>query len=288
MKMKENTNTVPEVIEYFRHKAEDYDLVDLQCYWRLSDAILQHLFQTKVLDFLDKTSEGIRFFDAGAGTGRWSLNILDHYSNAKGKLVDLSESMLSVAEKKFRAKGFFDNITIQQDNLDSLDWQQFNGFNLAFSFHNVIGFVEQPARLIANMAKIIEPSGYVVILAPNLYHNVFFNINVNNVAFSESALETHTGRFTSDMPAMHMFTPSSLRTCFEEAGLKNIFISGFPSSIYPQMQETQLHGSTEGLVNLLEDQEQFQRILAIEKQLLGFSDLAARGNQLIAIGQKPS
>lgn len=277
------------VLNYFKNKANDYDLVDTQYYWKLSDCILLDIFKTKVLDKLQKKDKKIQFLDAGGGTGRWTIQILKHYQNATGTIVDISEHMLEQARRKLISMGKLDKIDIHNEDLDKFfeESSHPSKYNLAFTFHNVIGFVQDPKGLIANLAEAILPGGYVVVLAPNLYHVLYFNITAGRIQFSQDALSTNKGKFTEDMPAMHMFTPATLRECFESAGMENIFISGFPSTIYPQYQETQIQGSTKSLSNLLIDENYFNGILEIEKQLLEFTDIAARGNQLIGIGRKP-
>ena len=55
--------------EYFKNKAADYDRVDEQVYWRLSDSILWHTFNEYILKNLPSN---FSFLDAGGGTGRWS------------------------------------------------------------------------------------------------------------------------------------------------------------------------------------------------------------------------
>lgn len=275
------------VLDYFKAKSKSYDLADTQCYWRLSDMILLDLFKKKVLDKLQEKYGKVHFFDAGGGTGRWSIQILKHYKNALGTIVDFSESMLAEAEKKLALMQLDKKVEIHNADLDTLPTETFNGFNLAFSFHNVIGFVKDPQGLINKMTNAVIPGGYVVVLAPNLYHSVFFNINAGQIDFAEDAIKTKKGKFTKGMPSIHMFTPRKLQDHFESAGLEKIFISGFPSAIYPQMQETQLKGSTKSLTDLLQGEAHFNRILEIEKTLLDFPDIAARGNQLIIIGEKP-
>ena len=55
-----------EVIEYFKNKATEYDLVENQIYWKLSDELLWSIFSKKVLD---KLPRGFKFIDAG----NWAL-----------------------------------------------------------------------------------------------------------------------------------------------------------------------------------------------------------------------
>lgn len=56
---------------------------------------------------------------------------------------------------------------------------------------------------------------------------------------------------------------------------------GFPISIYPGMQETQLRGQTQMLKDLLEDEENFQKIYEMEKVICMKTEAIARGNYLL-------
>ena len=56
-----------QVLQYFKDKASEYDLVEGQVYWMLSDQLLEHLFNESALSLL---AEEFHFLDAGGGTGR--------------------------------------------------------------------------------------------------------------------------------------------------------------------------------------------------------------------------
>ena len=63
-------------------------------------------------------------------------------------------------------------------------------------------------------------------------------------------------------------------------------VSGFPITIYPGMQETQLRGSSNHILNILESDEIFDKIYNLEKYMFKNSDTAARGNQIFIVGIK--
>ncbi|MBT6822485.1 hypothetical protein HOA56_08680, partial [archaeon] len=81
-------------------------------------------------------------------------------------------------------------------------------------------------------------------------------------------------------------TPNSIKNLYESAGLKVESLKGFPISIYPGMQETQISGSSEKVLELLENKKNFQRIYNIEKILYENESAASRGNNIYIIGQK--
>lgn len=273
------------VVTYFKDKAEEYDLVDDQIYWVLSDVLLWEILQKNVLD---KLPAEFSFFDAGGGTGRWTLRMLEGYPQSNGKIVDLSEDMLRQARKKVEHKQLTARVSIQQADLDTFEVGSGlkESCDLAFSFHNVLGFVKDPLQVIGKMAETVKPGGYVVSLVPNYYHNLFFNLSHNRLDLAEETFNQFKGKFTGDMPEMHMFTPGSLKEIYSKLELQVENVFGFPVAIYPGFQETQLRGQTERLQGLLENEDNYNRILDMERKLYANEEAASRGNQIIIIGKK--
>ena len=73
---------------------------------------------------------------------------------------------------------------------------------------------------------------------------------------------------------------------YKEAGFENVKVIGGPNFIYPGMDETYVHGSTESIQNKLEDAEVYNKILDIEFDNYNNSDIAARANALMVIAKK--
>ena len=272
-----------EVIEYFKEKADEYDLVENQVYWVLSDKLLWHFFKKTVLK---KLPEDFLFFDAGGGTGRWSLKILQEFEKASGLIVDLSADMLRQAKQKVEHYKLEDRLALIEGNLEKLAGIASNTYDVSFNFHNVLGFVENPEVVINELVRVTKEGGYVVSLVPNLYHNLFFNLFVNNFNLFDETLSCGKGRFTENMPLMNMFTPIGLKELYERNGLSVELVSGFPITIYPGMQETQIKGSSEHVTDILTSAEIFNKIYETEKVLFQNPDTASRGNQLYIVGKK--
>ncbi|MBN1275308.1 class I SAM-dependent methyltransferase [Candidatus Woesearchaeota archaeon] len=271
-----------EVLAYFADKAEGYDLVEHQHYWRLSDELLWHLL-TK--DVLAQFNDDFSFLDAGGGTGRWSMRLLDSYSKATGTIYDLSPEMLEQAKKKVNGDRAGRLQIINGDITDMFGVPD-EQFDVTYNFHNVLGFVDGPERALAEMGRVTRKGGYVVSVVPNKYHLVFFNLQQGNVEEAEKAALNNMGRFTQDMPAIRLFTPHSLSRLYGRVGLEAVFVKGFPVTIYPGYQETRISGDTASLKDILSGEESYGRILAIEKNLVEYADAAARGNNLLMVGKK--
>ena len=88
------------------------------------------------------------------------------------------------------------------------------------------------------------------------------------------------------MPMMNLFTPTGLMGLYDRIGLDVEVLSGFPITIYPGMQETQIKGSSTHVTDILTSSEVFNKIYEVEKVLFQNPDTAARGNQLYIVGRK--
>lgn len=276
------SKTTHDTIAYFKNKADKYDLVEEQAYWQLSDQLLWKVFKKEVLDQLPA---GFTFFDAGGGTGRWSLKVLQEYPESTGYTYDLSEDMLRQAMAKREANDLKDRWTIRQGDLHAIEGVQPASVDVCFNFHNVLGFVEEPLKMLHEVVKLLKPKGYLVSFTPNLYHALYFNISLGRIEEARK-LTGGKGRFTLEMPDIYMFTPKQLQEYYLECGLKVLNLKGFPAFIYPGFLETQIEGNTQTLSEILSDPAVFESILEIESQYLDVEELVSRGNNIFIVGQK--
>ena len=273
-----------EVLDYFKNKAKNYDLVEKQKYWKLSDKLLWEIFKETVLN---KMPKDFKFLDAGGGTGRWSIKILEEYPRANGMIIDISKEMLNEAKYKINKGQYGNRIELLEQNLEQIRNVNDNEFDLSFNFHNVLGFVKNPKLVINELNRVSKKGGYIVSVVPNLYHNIFFNIFVGDIELANETINKQKGRFTREMPIMNMFTPDSIKKIYEEIGIHTELLSGFPITIYPGMQETHINGNSEHVKNILSNVKVFNEIYSIEKRLFENSfDTASRGNQIYIVGRK--
>lgn len=270
------------VLTYFEAKAPTYDLVEEQVYWKLSDALLWRCLLRFVLHF---RSSRFSFLDAGGGTGRWTFKVLDHFNEANGVLLDISESMIDQAREKLIGTRV-GRLQLRHGDLDNLrdSLRTSSSFDVIWNFHNVLGFVADPLAVISTLAQRLRPGGQLVSFAPNALHAAYFNVLTDRLPEARSALETRITSFTSDMPPIRTFTPCSLRELYDAAGLQIQVLTGFPSLIYPGPEETRVQGSSAHVRNILNDEERFRQILAVEEIALQEPEVAARGNNLFIVG----
>ena len=272
------------VLDYFATKANRYDEVDSQIYWRLSDALL---WETLMQDIIPQIgTDEPTLLDAGGGTGRWTLRTLDDYPEMDGVLFDISEEMLAEAKGKVEDDELESRLDIVQGDLLDIDDALSREFDLIYCFHNVLGFVSDPTAVIENLADLLAPGGLLVCFVPNRYHGDYFNTKIGRVGVAEQISTDNRGTFTEEMPDMAFFTPQGLMEKFESAGLDTVTTRGVPVGIYPGYEETQLEGNTRSITDLLEDDGTFEQVFEMERQLTQEEEAASRGNNLLAVGRK--
>lgn len=272
-----------EVTKYFDAKAKEYDLVEEQVYWRLSDKLLWSVLDEEVLS---KLAANFRFIDAGGGTGRWTMKILQAYPQAEALIYDLSASMTEQARASAERFGVADRLQIQNGRLEDISQAVAPGFDLIFNFHNVLGFVQNPQSVVAQLHALLNDKGALVSFVPNSYHAAFFNIMLGKLDEARSALVSNRSRFTDTMPYMHFFTPNSIAKLYRDAGFAVERVSGFPNLIYPGYLETQLRGSTTALQNVLGIQANFDAIYDMEYVAQKDDLIVARSNNIFVVGRK--
>lgn len=271
-----------EVQSYFAAKAAHYDDTDLQPYWVLSDRLLAAALDEHVLKQLPL---GGHFLDAGGGTARWTSYVALSRPDLSGVLLDLTDEMMEVARRKAVDRGFADRVSfVVSDLADVSTALAGESFDLAFNFHNVLGFVGDPEQVVTDIGQLLAPGGLLVSFLPSAWHAAYFNISIGELDEAERALGGR-GRFTSQMPDMHLFDLARIEQMHAAAGLDLQVVSGFPSLIYPGYQETQLHGSTESLVDALAEGN-IDRVFALENSLRHVREAAARGNNLFVVARK--
>jgi SAM-dependent methyltransferase len=272
-----------QVRSYFARKADQYDATDDQPYWRLSDELLWWLLENTLVPGLPC---GARVLDAGGGTGRWSKRLLQRRPDIEIVLVDLSAEMMGVAAAKMRAAGLERRIELIQSDLCALRQvlppASVDG---VICFHNVLGFIPSAATVFQELAQTLRPGGQLALVVPNRFHAAFFNTGLGRLPEASAAIVQGRGRFTADMPEMTLFTPHELQQWCSSADLQSQLLTGFPVLLYPGHQETQLHGSTQTLQELLSE-ECSARIIEIEKQAILSPGVAARGNNLYLSARK--
>jgi len=274
---------------YFANKAEKYDLVDQQLYWRLSDALLKKIVEEKIAKpFLSQRQ--LNILDAGAGTGRWSLVLHDIFKQKKIELhldlLDITKEMLDEADKKIKKLGIGKIAKTQVQNIEDLSSYVDNFYDIAISFYNVLSFTEKPEIALREVFKKMKTGGIYANVVANKYHSYFFSILTNRIKELDEINNSSKIRFNDDMPYIHCFTPDGIKSLYEQAGFRDIEVIGFPNFVYPNIEDTRVEGQNEKNKNILENKETFNKIIEMEFGECFNKDISGRGNALLVIGKK--
>jgi ubiquinone/menaquinone biosynthesis C-methylase UbiE len=276
------------VAKYFNNKADEYDDVDQQLYWVLSDSYFKEILKKEVPKLFPHRSK-IKILDAGAGTGRWSIILYElfHRSyNFSGHLLDISSKMLAVAEKKIKRLGLARKFTCTLANIEKMEVIPDHSYDLAISFYNVLSFVENPVTALREIRKKLKTGGYHISLVANKYHAAYFSILTGRTSELKAVLGKSQVRFNNDMPYIHCFSPQELRDLYKKSGYNSVRIIGGLNFMYPGMEETMVHGQTSRIRTSLAQTKIFERVLRSELKCYDREDIVGRGNILMAIAKK--
>jgi ubiquinone/menaquinone biosynthesis C-methylase UbiE len=272
------------VLKYFKNKAKTYDLVDNQIYWKFSDDLLWYLLEKFALKNLKNSN--FHFMDAGGGTGRWSIKILENYPRSTGIIYDISLHMLAEANKKINTKNLSKRIITINGNIEKMKDQDNNTYDLIINFHNVLGFVNNPRNALKEMFRLLKKGGYLVSVIPNKYHGIFFNISEGRIGDAEKLTKNNIGTFHKSMPEINFFTPENIRKIYKDIGMKEVKVYGFPITLYPTYKENTVKSSTIKIRKMLQSKKDLINLEDIEKSIILNEEASARGNNLFTIGKK--
>jgi ubiquinone/menaquinone biosynthesis C-methylase UbiE len=194
--------------------------------------------------------------------------------------------MLNQAKIKRNKFGLNSRWEIIRGDIQNMKEINSDGFDFVFNTYNVLGFVENSELALDEMYRILKKEGLLISFVPNLYHAIFFNIFINRIEEAKKIKEQKRGKFTDNMPNIHFFTEEIISTLYKSRNMNVEDITGFPITIYPGIQETQITGSTENLKEILSLKQNFENIYEIEKYFLFKGNHAARGNNIFIVGKK--
>jgi SAM-dependent methyltransferase len=149
---------------------------------------------------LDRAKSGVRMFEVGSGQGDLSRELVERHPGMELMGVDLSDTGVAIAKAKVPGGEFF-----QQDLLKPLAVpERYLGWATHAVCSEVLEHLDDPLAALRNARRCLAPGGKLVVTVP---------------AGPMSAFDKHIGH-------RRHFTPGSLRTLLEEAGLRVTALSG--------------------------------------------------------------
>lgn len=101
------------------------------------------------------------FLDVGTGTGWIAIGVAKHNPNVEVTGVDLSDTMLKVAEHNARAEGVADRVRFIKGDAKQLPFEN-QSFDAVFS-HNMMHHLPEPHQLLTEMARAAKSEGAIIL-----------------------------------------------------------------------------------------------------------------------------
>ena len=180
---------------------------------------------------------GSRVLDVGCDTGRLG----EALRKLKGCRVDGIEPDASAAEQ---ARERLDRVLVR--NVEERGAFDGIGPYDAVLFLDVIEHLVDPWRVLRDASTILRPGGVVHVITPNIAHvSVVRRLLVGRFDYAEFG--------TMDRTHLRWFTRTSLKACFEQAGLERVDVGVIP--IVPRLETGDPLGETiaEALGKLMPD-----------------------------------
>jgi SAM-dependent methyltransferase len=160
------------------------------------------------LDWL-APSTGLRWVDVGCGNGAFTDLVMQHCAPAEVQALDPSEGQLAFARTRPGAAG----AVFRQGDALALPFDE-DSFDIAV-MALVIFFVPEPARGVAEMARVVRPGGEVVAYA--------WNFTAGGFPYEPIQAELRAMGFKPPLPPhAAVATPAGLSALWHGAGLQDV------------------------------------------------------------------
>jgi ubiquinone/menaquinone biosynthesis C-methylase UbiE len=144
--------------KHYDDKSTNYEKVRESLALRIYEAITW-----KYLEPLVPSDADSLVLDAGGGTGVWAIPMAR--KGCRVVLLDDSQKMLDIAQKKIRKEGLQERIEVRKGDMTKLDFPD-ETFDLVLSEHTLFLF-EQPAPVIAELTRVLKKNHPMVVSAQN-------------------------------------------------------------------------------------------------------------------------
>ncbi len=196
------------VEKYYDDVSAEYDEKRREKYISIIDEIMW----SHITAVLGQVKKG-RILDAGGGTGEWSIPMAKEGFDVT--LVDLSEKMIQVAEKKSKEAGVFDKMTFRKANLNDLEFED-GYFDAVLCIGEVLSCIDSDLlhTVIEELARVLKSGGKMILTGANRY---FFSLY-----FLKNSIEKSRDMLTSptieapDNPKALLFSKDELEKLLEK------------------------------------------------------------------------
>jgi len=204
-----------EIEAYYDKKSESYDEIFSTLYFKVYDAITWKYLEPHV-----PTDSGALVLDAEGGTGRWATRMAE--KGCKVVLIDSSERMLKVADKKVKERGLQHKVTLKKGDIAETGYAD-ETFDMILCEHALFLFKE-PDAVIKELQRILKKKAPLVISAQNRYVQSLSSLagkpSVDNVERALKVLvsQEHECMTKDGKVKIYTWTPEEFRTMLERMG----------------------------------------------------------------------
>lgn len=192
---------------------------------RIRLAVLQRDFSRhwNHAPFVPRTPDqsSLKVLDAGGGQGHFSMQ----FAQAGHDLVlcDISERMLELAKGQAVEAGVADAVTFLHSPIQSLSTQcGSQAFDLVLC-HAVLEWVVDPRQLLATLADLVKPGGYLSITFYNVHAMAYKNLLRGNFA---KVSQQDYGGFRGSLTPINPLRPETVQSWLEKLPLRTVCTSG--------------------------------------------------------------
>jgi ubiquinone/menaquinone biosynthesis C-methylase UbiE len=214
--------------------------------------------------------------DLGCGTGKYGLRIAK--SGFPVTLSDLSAGMLQVARQKTTTMGLDDRVTFLKADVTDLAELPREHFALAVAQGDVISFATHPAKALKEIRKILRPKGVLVASLDQTLAAIDHYVEKSDLDALEKLVRNGEMEWlandVNERFPVHTYTPEQLRNLFEAAGFEVLDLFG--KTVLPMKK----------LETLIEDPQNADRIMALEKKLCRVPSAMGRASHLQITARK--
>ncbi|MDI6846650.1 MAG: methyltransferase domain-containing protein [Candidatus Bathyarchaeia archaeon] len=266
-----------EVKLYYDEKAKSYDEIFDMLYFKVYDEITWRYIEPYV-----PIDPNALVLDAGGGTGRWAIRMAR--KGCKVILMDISERMLKVVDKKVRETGLQHKITIKKGDITKTEYAN-ETFDMILCEHTLFLFKE-PDALIKELKRILKKKARLIISAQNRYVQSLACLPEKpssskvDAAFKILLRQRYNAMTKDGKVKIYTWTPNEFRTMLERNGFHVEKIVGKGVTM-------PLRISKELFMKKDYPQDLFNKILQFELTLCEKPDALALAGHLQAIAYKP-
>ena len=259
-----------EVKEYYDKKSANYDDYSKQLWSKVYDAITWNLTKP----YVPSSSEAL-VFDAGGGTGKWSIPIAK--CGPKVILGDISEGMLSVAKGKINREGLQQSIEIEECDLLKLDFED-QTFDLVFCEH-ALCFIREQEAVISELVRVLKKGCPLIVGGQNRYVLSLSMLQTESANDAYEVLSKETQFIMNDSLRVYALSPDEFRQLLEKTGIRVEKLVGklftMPLAISSKKMSSEKYSD-----------EFYKQLQNIELELTSRSDAIALGGHFQAVGYK--